>query len=188
MATDTRTRIAGFLKEGKSGREIAKLLGISPATVSYHKRRLHLPMNPKCARRHDWDEIQRFYDAGHSVRQCAIAFGFSTKSWYDAVQRGAVVPRPQALPLDELLAGRRRSRNNIKRRLLEAGLKQNRCEECCVCEWENKPLSLALHHVNGDGTDNRLENLVLLCPNCHSQTPNFGVKNWKQRGVESEAA
>jgi 5-methylcytosine-specific restriction endonuclease McrA len=42
---------------------------------------------------------------------------------------------------------------------------------------------MALHHVNGDGADNRLENLVLLCPNCHSQTPNFGVKNWKARGA-----
>jgi len=32
---------------------------------------------------------------------------------------------------------------------------------------------MALHHVNGDGRDNRLENLVMLCPNCHSQTENF---------------
>jgi predicted HNH restriction endonuclease len=36
---------------------------------------------------------------------------------------------------------------------------------------------MALHHINGNGHDNRLENLALLCPNCHSQTPNFGVKN-----------
>lgn len=40
---------------------------------------------------------------------------------------------------------------------------------------------MALHHVNGDGLDNRLDNLQILCPNCHSQTPNFGVKNRARR-------
>jgi 5-methylcytosine-specific restriction endonuclease McrA len=44
-------------------------------------------------------------------------------------------------------------------------------------------LSLALHHVNGNKHDNRLENLALLCPNCHSQTPNFGVKNRARRAA-----
>jgi len=64
---------------------------------------------------------------------------------------------------------------------MAAGLKTNECEECGLTEWRNQPLSMALHHINGDGRDNRLENLVLLCPNCHSQTPNFGVKNAKAR-------
>jgi Zn finger protein HypA/HybF involved in hydrogenase expression len=72
-----------------------------------------------------------------------------------------------------LVAGRARSRTHIKLRLLSAGLKKNRCEECGIEEWLGEPLNMTLHHANGDGEDNRLENLVLLCPNCHSQTPNF---------------
>ena len=52
-----------------------------------------------------------------------------------------------------------------------------RCEECGLSEWRGKALSLELHHVNGDGLDNRLENLVLLCPNCHSQTDTWGGRN-----------
>ena len=39
---------------------------------------------------------------------------------------------------------------------------------------------MALHHVNGDGLDNRIENIALLCPNCHSQTPNFSGRNIKR--------
>ena len=98
------------------------------------------------------------------------------------MKRGAVVPRPQALPLEELLAADTpRGRKNIKHRLIAAGLKQNRCEECGIARWRERPLSLCLHHVNGERHDNRLENLVLLCPNCHSQTPNFGSKNCRRR-------
>jgi 5-methylcytosine-specific restriction endonuclease McrA len=178
----TRDKVRKLLEDGRTGAEIARQLGRSPATISYHKRRLGFPVDSKCARRHDWDEIQRFYDVGHTLRQCENAFRFSRKSWYDAVQRGAITPRPQALPLEEILRrNRKRNRYHVKSRLMAAGLKTNECEECGLTEWRNQPLSMALHHINGDGRDNRLENLVLLCPNCHSQTPNFGVKNAKAR-------
>jgi hypothetical protein len=62
--------------------------------------------------------------------------------------------------------------------LVAAGLKEERCEICGIGTWCGRPLAMALHHRNGDGLDNRLENLQLLCPNCHSQTENFsGRKN-----------
>ena len=48
-------------------------------------------------------------------------------------------------------------------------------------EWRGKPLSMELHHVNGDGRDNRLENLRLLCGNCHAQTDNWGGRGRKRR-------
>jgi hypothetical protein len=81
------------------------------------------------------------------------------------------------MPIEELVASRRRSRAHLKRRLLSAGIKQNRCEQCGITEWQGRPLSMALHHLNGDGRDNRLENLQLLCPNCHSQTDTFAGRN-----------
>ena len=57
------------------------------------------------------------------------------------------------------------------------GLLGASCAECGISEWRGRPLSLELHHVNGNGHDNRLGNLQLLCPNCHSQTETFGVGN-----------
>ncbi len=79
------------------------------------------------------------------------------------------------MPIEDLLvAGRPSSRNHIKQRIMGAGLKENRCEICGITDWMGKPLNMELHHVNGDGLDNRLENLQLLCGNCHAQTDNWG--------------
>ena len=55
-----------------------------------------------------------------------------------------------------LVAGPRRNRNHIKRRLFEAGLKARLCESCGLSEWRDVAIPLALHHVNGDRHDNRL--------------------------------
>ena len=166
-----------MLELGKGVNETARLLGLTSATVCYHKRKLGYSMDGRCRTRYDWAEIQRYYDEGHSARDCCRHFGCSAKTFHEATKRGAIVCRPLAMPLHELLASVPRSRRNIKDRLIAAGIKRNECEQCGIDRWRDQALSLCLHHVNGDRHDNRLENLQLLCPNCHSQTPNFGVKN-----------
>lgn len=161
--------------------EIARILGVSKSTVSYHARRLGEPMEEKATRRYDWAAVQRYYDEGHSISECQLRFGFARETWNAARRRGAVQARPQAVPIEELLiAGRQRNRTHVKTRLIGAGLKENRCEVCGLTAWRSEPLSMALHHVNGDGNDNRLENLRLLCPNCHSQTENFAGRKCRK--------
>ncbi len=167
-----------LLAAGRSRAEIARQLGVSKGTVSYHARRLGHAVAEDCARRYDWSAVQVYHDAGHGMRECMAAFGFSSASWFQAVRRGGLLPRPTRMPLDELLVdGIRRGRYYLKARLLEEGLKTSLCEQCGLESWCGRPLTLALHHINGQPDDNRLENLQLLCPNCHSQTENFAGRN-----------
>jgi DNA-binding CsgD family transcriptional regulator len=178
----TRERVAELLAQGLRRLETARRLGLSKATVSYHARRLGLPIDERGARRYDWQAIQRYYDQGNSVRDCVRTFGFSHETWSSARKRGAIVTRPQRTPDEKLFVlGKPRNRANLKRRLLTDGLKPGWCATCGIEEWRGEPLSMALHHVNGDRLDNRLENLELLCPNCHSQTNTYSGRNGHRR-------
>lgn len=77
------------------------------------------------------------------------------------------------LPLEQILQkGVIYCSDTLKKRLIKAGLKENKCE-ICGCGKSGDEVVLELHHINGDHYDNRLENLQILCPNCHSKTPNF---------------
>jgi hypothetical protein len=67
----------------------------------------------------------------------------------------------------------------LKMKLLKSGLKEQKCECCGLVEWLGQPMKLEPHHINGDNKDNRIENIQLLCPNCHSYTDNYGGKNQK---------
>jgi hypothetical protein len=124
----------------------------------------------------DWAAVQEYYNLGHTYLECRARFGFSPGAWSKAVVSGMVVTRAKRFTLERLLA-QSKSRWSIKRRLLEAGVLHNRCDECGISTWRGRPLSIQLHHCNGLRNDHRIENLRMLCPNCHSQTPSFAARN-----------
>lgn len=67
--------------------------------------------------------------------------------------------------------------NKLRIRLLQEKVFEHRCSNCNLSEWLNKPIPLELEHINGKSSDHRLENLTLLCPNCHSFTSTYRGKN-----------
>jgi transposase len=182
----TRDEVRRLLDERFSRAEVARRLDISKSTVSYHAKRFGMEMDQRASRRYDWTIVQAYYDDGHTVRECQQRFGFSSASWTNAVRRGDAVARPVAMPIEELLSGPR-NRRHLKRRLVQAGLLSDSCGECGIADWRGRALALELHHINGNGRDNRLENLALLCPNCHSQTDSWDGRN-KRRATAPQAA
>ncbi len=93
-------------------------------------------------------------------------------------RRGDNTPVVPAAPLDQyLVAGRLCQSSTLKRRLIESGLKRAQCERCSRTEWNGAPIPLELDHVNGRRDDNRIDNLRLLCPNCHAQTDTYRGRN-----------
>ena len=81
--------------------------------------------------------------------------------------------------LDDIINGQhpQYQSNKLRKRLLSDGLKENKCEICDASTWLDKPLKLELHHVDGNRNNNFIDNIQLLCPNCHSYTDNYKGKN-----------
>ena len=84
------------------------------------------------------------------------------------------------LVLDRFKKNRREPYRILKRAMLEYGI-EYKCKKCGLNQWNNKDISLQIDHINSNPLDNRIENIRFLCPNCHSQTPNFGSRKLKNR-------
>ena len=85
------------------------------------------------------------------------------------------------IPLNDIITGKYNGtyKGKLKERLIQEGYKEERCEKCGLTEWLDNPIPLQLHHKDGNHDNNLLENLELLCPNCHSLTDTYAGKNVK---------
>lgn len=112
------------------------------------------------------------------VRREIIQLGLTTDHFNHTNRSGST---KKLLIEDILVEGSGYNSSRLKKRLVKEGLKEDTCEECGGGNsWNNKPLVIQLDHINGVHSDNRIDNLRLLCPNCHSQTDTFTSKNRKR--------
>ncbi len=142
----------------KSLRGVIKLLRLIPTGGNYRQIKLH---------------ISRL---GLNTQH------FTGKLWNKGLILG---PKPK-IPLDQILVKNSNYQSyKLKRRLVLAGLKKEECEECgWKCESPDGRIPVELDHINGDNRDNRIENLRILCPNCHSLKTNQSGKNIKKTFVK----
>ena len=114
--------------------------------------------------------------SGQSLKKYLIENNISTEHF---VGKAHGTSKTEKYSLEEILVKDTPYSNmsKLKDRVLKAGLLPLKCSICGLTEWLNKPIVLQLDHINGDNRDNRIENLRLLCPNCHSQTETFCGKN-----------
>ncbi|MDD4901532.1 MAG: HNH endonuclease signature motif containing protein [Patescibacteria group bacterium] len=117
------------------------------------------------------------------IKKYISEYGFSVghfkgKGW-NAGLKGGYNPRESLNKI--LVNGSDFQSFKLKRRLFKEKIKPEHCEEC---GWDKRSVDgripLELHHINGDRKDNRLENLIVLCPNCHSLKLNHRGRNIKK--------
>ena len=130
-----------------------------------------------CCSRYEWTKIQKYYDLGYSGRECCQKFRCSNLTFLHAAKSGRIVLRPFETHSEDLFTVTskpyRSDQVHLKHRLIRERILPYRCGQCGISKWNGAIIGLELHHKNGDPCDNKKENLQLLCPNCHTQTPNY---------------
>lgn len=174
-------KLATALDLGSSG-ETLESSSLSPATkfqigihtlvsnIKYTREVLE-PIIEQCK---TWAEVCRsvgitpMTGAQTHLKKVALKFGLSDAHFVGRrSNKGRTFPKKHPLSY-YLQKGIWVNRQNLRKRLIQEGVKKEECESCGLREWLGDPIVLELDHINSDPQDNRLENLQILCPNCHA--------------------
>lgn len=147
----TKEDLEEAVKVSKSYAGVCRIIGLSPRSTNSVKKKI----------------AEYKIDCSH----------FTGSGWSAGLTSGQCNISNRKKNIEEFLVKySKNSSGSIRKRLLAEGLKEAKCECCEATEWLGAPIPLELHHVNGDHYDNRLENLLILCPNCHALTDSHMTK------------
>jgi len=131
--------------------------------------------------------------SSHSMRQTSIELHIPFNSFkrkainlgcYNPNQGGKNTHKPskKKYKMDDIFSNIKPMQSHkLKQRLLKEGYKEHICENCGLSKWLHSPIPLELHHIDGNKKNNEFNNLMLLCPNCHSLTETYRGKNIKKK-------
>lgn len=74
----------------------------------------------------------------------------------------------------------------LRKKLIEEGIKENKCERCGITEWMGSDVPLELHHLDENHYNNNLDNLVILCSNCHAQLHGYNKSTKAERKIHKD--
>lgn len=136
------------------------------------------------------EEIERWIAEGKTKAQMARELGCNPKTINPVLKKlgleyagnqgckGLSKPNGRELSLLEYLEKSIDIQSNkVRKKLLDEGYKEYKCECCGLTEWLGEPIPLELHHKDGNHFNNELDNFQLLCPNCHAKTSSYRGKN-----------
>lgn len=151
------------------------------------------------------EQLQKFCDESESIRELSMKVGYAPDSGSAAASVKQMI---SDLELDcSHFVGQGHTKNigvyktptiaylnnkvkvqshKLRIRLLEEGIFEAKCNRCGLDSWLGQPIPLELHHKDGNKDNNSLDNLELLCPNCHYFTDTYKIKNWKTRAPSKE--
>jgi Zn finger protein HypA/HybF involved in hydrogenase expression len=152
--------ILKLVEEGLSTYKIAEKLGIGQSTVSKHLRKLGISTKAKSGPRLNLDNPNLL------CKKCNQLKEKRNNRYCNKCSPG----HRKVLEIDKDTGPK-----TVRKILLEK--RGATCERCHLDLWMGIPISLQVHHIDGNADNNTENNLQLLCPNCHSQTPNFMGKN-----------
>lgn len=132
------------------------------------------------------DEIRIAISEGRTMGGAAKVLNLDWRTFKKQAEQYGLYERTNShstkkLELSDILAGKHPQYNtsHITPRLIKEGYKKYLCEGCGISEWMGARIGLELDHIDGDNSNHVLENLRLLCPNCHSQTETYRSKKLK---------
>lgn len=130
-----------------------------------------------------YQEVKNAIELTNSMGAAAVYLKLDRRTFYKiatlhGLYNASPKKRARKYALEDILNGLHPQypTSKLSKRLVDAKLKEYKCENCGIFEWNGKSISLELNHKDGNNGNHALMNLELICPNCHSQTPTYRSK------------